>query len=706
MALGVTVDFNARLGNIAGQVDRVVDQLNRFQQRAETMSSRVNKAFSMLGVGLSVAGVVSFVKSGIDAADALNDMSLKTGIAVEKLSGFKLVTEQSGTNMDSFTAAANKLNVEMGKNSAAFAKLGIDAKDPADAFVQLATVMAGIEDPQQRAALGAKALGKGWAEMAPLLMQGGAALKAAVEQGAALNGVTTEMAKNADEFNDQLAIMTQYMGNAAATIAGPLVKGFNNLSAKMANATADAITFDSVMNGIADWNFDQTTLTGVAGELKAVNSQIDVTEKKLADLKAGTGPKWSMGDTTQPINLEAEQKKLEALYQSQESLYAKLTAPKAQAEKLKAVPQKNIDDFIAGGADKPAKTGGGSAHAQAKKAIVDLTVQYDELIARMERENALHGETKKITELQYDIQHGLYKDATESQQIRLQQLAYEADAIELLTKKQEALADSARAYGELKFSNKSLIQSDTIQSGFNAQLAANKEALDAGTINEAQFKTEMDKLSQAYNADFIDPAKSATGQLSEFAVQAARNMQTSFADFLFDPFAKGTQGLLDGFTVALRQMAAQAASQYIFEGLLGKTGVTGDTGGLLGQGLTSLSKVDWGSKFSKAGSYIASFFAEGGVMTSAGELPLRKYAAGGVATSPQLALFGEGRGPEAYVPLPDGRRIPVAMQGGGQTVNVSINLSGMQNSQDLRLSGAQVAQRAGAAVSAALARSR
>lgn len=56
-------------------------------------------------------------------------------------------------------------------------------------------------------------------------------------------------------------------------------------------------------------------------------------------------------------------------------------------------------------------------------------------------------------------------------------------------------------------------------------------------------------------------------------------------------------------------------------------------------------------------------FANGGIMTASGPVPLRAYAGGGVANSPQLALFGEGRMPEAYVPLPDGRRIPVALKG-------------------------------------------
>lgn len=62
-------------------------------------------------------------------------------------------------------------------------------------------------------------------------------------------------------------------------------------------------------------------------------------------------------------------------------------------------------------------------------------------------------------------------------------------------------------------------------------------------------------------------------------------------------------------------------------------------------------------------------FANGGIMSSSGSLPLMKYANGGVANKPQLALFGEGRMNEAYVPLPDGRSIPVTMKGDAQTTS-------------------------------------
>lgn len=77
-------------------------------------------------------------------------------------------------------------------------------------------------------------------------------------------------------------------------------------------------------------------------------------------------------------------------------------------------------------------------------------------------------------------------------------------------------------------------------------------------------------------------------------------------------------------------------------------------------------------------------FAQGGVMTSGGPAPLKRYSNGGIANSPQLAEFGEGSGAEAYVPLPDGRRIPVKlnMSGGagggtGGGISVTVNMGGV-----------------------------
>jgi phage-related minor tail protein len=104
-------------------------------------------------------------------------------------------------------------------------------------------------------------------------------------------------------------------------------------------------------------------------------------------------------------------------------------------------------------------------------------------------------------------------------------------------------------------------------------------------------------------------------------------------------------------------------------------------GGLFGGGAGAANtdsimnpQSGWDYQMSQMASPIQ--FAKGGIMTSMGPLPLNMYAGGGVVNSPQVAIFGEA-GPEAYVPLPDGRSIPVTMNGGnnsGQATNITVNV--------------------------------
>jgi hypothetical protein len=83
-------------------------------------------------------------------------------------------------------------------------------------------------------------------------------------------------------------------------------------------------------------------------------------------------------------------------------------------------------------------------------------------------------------------------------------------------------------------------------------------------------------------------------------------------------------------------------------------------------------------------------FADGGIMTEMGPLALRKYANGGIANSPQVAIYGEGSMNEAFVPLPDGRSIPVTITGGQQQgagnagaggASVTVNVINQTNQQ-------------------------
>lgn len=225
MTTGVTVDFNANLARFTSGVDKAIADLNKFQTNAERISGNISKAFGALGVGLGVGAFTAFIKSTVDAQDHLNDLSKTTRLSVEQLAGLSLAAKKSGSDLDGTAKAINKLAVEMGKDSEKFAALGVNAKSPLEAFAQLADVMNAIDDPQKRAAVGAVALGKSWEASAPLMAEGGKAIRDMIEEGKKLSKVTAESAKAADEFNDKWEELKATAGGWGVAIANPIVAG-------------------------------------------------------------------------------------------------------------------------------------------------------------------------------------------------------------------------------------------------------------------------------------------------------------------------------------------------------------------------------------------------------------------------------------------------------------------------------------------------
>ena len=160
--------------------------------------------------------------------------------------------------------------------------------------------------------------------------------------------------------------------------------------------------------------------------------------------------------------------------------------------------------------------------------------------------------------------------------------------------------------------------------------------------------------------------------------------------------AKDATGALNtmeqkGVRTTTQGLVSQAAA-YVAN-LLGLTAQTSATGSQAAatfvQTLAMENLTFWTNQAAAAmataatSSTASSFFANGGIMSSSGSLPLNFYENGGIANSPQVAIFGEGRMNEAYVPLPDGRSIPVTLKNSdssrsavaGNSVEININVA-------------------------------
>ena len=207
--------------------------------------------------------------------------------------------------------------------------------------------------------------------------------------------------------------------------------------------------------------------------------------------------------------------------------------------------------------------------------------------------------------------------------------------------------------------------------GYAIEFARSKqELLNAAQKSGVEITPEVEASINAMASGYAE-ANAAADKLAD-TQDKLRDRAEFFADAAYDAFSElipqieTGNAALDKFLNTLIEAVAQAV-------LLGNgplAGVGGG-GGLLG----SL----FGAIFP---------FANGGI--AANGRPLKRFAGGGISRT--AAIFGEA-GPEAAVPLPDGRRIPVDLRlpskaGGGNetiTVNLAADRSVIAETADQRI---------------------
>lgn len=247
----ILIEMAANLARLKKDMDGATRIVGDAMSSIKKAASTAMNVLASLGAALSVTAFSSMLKGAIDAADKLNDLSKATAISVENLSGLELAAKQSGGDLEGVAQSINKLSKELGEDSKKFELLGITAKEPLEAFKQLADVFVSIQDPQLRAAVGAAALGKSWASAAPLLAEGGAKIQEMIDKGKALSGVTPELVARADEFNDKLAEIGASAKGASMVMAGELLPILQVLAEEFAESRRTGGALSVIVDGIA-----------------------------------------------------------------------------------------------------------------------------------------------------------------------------------------------------------------------------------------------------------------------------------------------------------------------------------------------------------------------------------------------------------------------------------------------------------------------
>ncbi len=592
----LTVDINAKLAGIQGDLGKVSRLAEQSAKRIEGafagVGTAIKGAFAGFAATLTAGFLTGIVQQVVDAQDALADLSKSTALSVETLSGLGFAAKTTGGDLDSIATAINKLQVNIGKDPEKYKQLGIDAKDGYEAFKQLADIFVAIEGPETRAAVAAEALGKSWAGAAAGLSEGGKGFDALVQKGKALSGVTEESVARAADLNAKLDILKARASGAATELVNGMVPALTRVAEDMEKAAQSGGVLAGILAGLGSalkqvfsgMEYGQSNFSK-SQQIKDLEDRIGELQGKADRAKsAGGGIINNLvfgkpGEFDQQIAVAKNQ--IEALKKFGDKVGG---GANAGADAAKKPPSDAaIKGFLGGGG----KSGGGS---KAAKAIDDGA----RLVEQLRDQIRAQQELTEVEKLELAIADGKYKTASAANlaiargyaetldQIKANKTALEEEA-EASKKRLDVFAEGSRVFDSVR----------TPAEALEAELSRLLELMDAGAISLETFGRAAGKAGEEMQR--LDAKTEETNDLlNEFAKSAAQNIQTALADFLFDPFAEGMDGMVKRFGEAIKRMIAEAVAADLAKRLfgdLGGKGGSGQLGGWVGEGLGWLSKV-------------------------------------------------------------------------------------------------------------------
>lgn len=222
----------------------------------------VGAALTDIGGGMIAAGsaiVAPLVGAAIhfsEVGDALQKMSLRTGVAASSLSALSHAASASGTSVADLETGLTKYSrvlTEAGEGSdkanKAFTDLGLSAGELAklsreDQIGAIADKLKDIEDPAKRAAATMEIFGKSGTKLLPMLLEGSAGIKKLTDEARDLGIVMSDAdAEGAAVLNDALGRLMSQLEAISL-----------NIGAAIAPAMAELIDLAApILRGVIDW---------------------------------------------------------------------------------------------------------------------------------------------------------------------------------------------------------------------------------------------------------------------------------------------------------------------------------------------------------------------------------------------------------------------------------------------------------------------
>lgn len=626
MSVGMRIAASVTGGSSVDDLRKSVDNLNKSAGGIEGAFKTAGTAIkAFIGIE-AVRQVATYAMTLMNAADALDELSQRTGVNAELLSQLSQSAKMSGVSIEAVATGLKKLSVNMveaqnGSKEAArgFQALRLDPrqfKNSEEALAAVADRFEQMEDGANKIAIAQALMGKSGEANIPWLNQGSEAMKKyASVFSSGFMGMSAQ-------FTDQLDIMGFNFQRVSAGVLEKFLPTMNQVFQSFNALTATKSEFIGFFDLLAEGfrqiaALAQIVVAGIRQTLELLSTAYDASAFALSGQLGAAGARLKEGYNNildigkQGIDQFKALQKDSLIFgagSTQEIMARQRDAAGANSSSRPKNFNPDMSGF--GGAAKTVKT----IEEQEQDRIRKFVVAQER--ANEKRRDEL--EAVNMTTVEYQKMVAVKEIEARSAEL----------AVGMMDKNKEELAKQTALLKE--------------------QTAA---MIELEYTTKRSFEYGMKTAIKSYADELGNVAK----QTQETMTKAFKGMEDALVNFVMT-------GKMDFKSLAnsiISDLARIAIRTMILKPILGSFGLTA--------------------------------FADGGVMTGQGEMPLKRYATGGIASTPQLAMFGEGSQPEAFVPLPDGRTIPVTMNGGGSTNNVTVNVSVDGSNASTEASGTEAA---------------
>lgn len=646
-------------------------------------ASRIGVAFGA-GATAAAAGIALIVRNQRSAIDETAKLAQRLNTTYESLANLGRAGELAGVGMSQIETASRQLDINLGRaiqgseaQTRAFARLGLSAQALSELPLdkRIAAINKALRDnvpAAERSAVAAEIWGR--QNAAAIQALDSSTIAEAARQveifGLNLSDVDAAKVEMANDAMSTFGMLADGIGKQLTVELAPILKAVGDEFLRAAEESGGLGTMvqDAVRRAVDGLAFVIDAADGVrrafqvagrAGALAALG--IERAVLGLAD-SIVTGPTAAVNDLIRALNrlpgVNIQTVGISSLGASIRSQIAVVEgAIRAGIEDIRDVALEPLAGDTLRRAYAAAQEAG---QAAAEAAVAGRQANQVAGLAAEEAATRAGRATRAVREQVDTVQRQI--DALVRQAATFNLSATEAKLFEMrLDGATDAQLRQARA----------LLESIDRMRALNEETERLNALLDATpTAQLEKMRDDMFLLERAFRAgrisaeEFVEAAQTRLGTLpglieeakngmDEFAVSAARNIQSAFADFLFNPFDKGVKGMLQSFSQTVQRMIAEAIAADLARKLFGSLS-GGDGSGLLG-------------------GFMSSIF--GGARAS-----------GGPVSAGRAYFVGE-KGPELIVPKSSGQVIPNHALG-GQSVSITVNVASGTPQEVRRAAGA------------------